>query len=190
MEILSKIEARARGFTRFFTGVPCRHGHTAQRMISDGYCCECNRLANKVARHTPQRRERDRLKRRVANLTPEQLERRRAKDRANYIRDKDKLKVQWNRWAANNRGHINAAVKRYKVAKLNAQPAWADEMAMKAIYDEAARLSAETGIPRHVDHIVPLQSPIVCGLHCEANLQVLTETENCTKNNLHWPDMP
>jgi len=176
MQLITIAEAKARGLKRYFTGKPCPHGHTVERRVKDYYCVECERIRNYG-------------KQRVANLSPAQLERRRAKDRANYIRDKDKLKEQWNRWAANNRAHVNAESKKYKVLKLNRQPSWADEVAIKAIYTEAARMTRDTGIPHHVDHIVPLQSKLVCGLHCEANLQVLTGAENCTKNNLHWPDM-
>lgn len=50
-------------------------------------------------------------------------------------------------------------------------------------YAEAVRKTHETGIEHHVDHVVPLVHRLVCGLHVPANLQVLTESENCRKSN-------
>lgn len=47
-----------------------------------------------------------------------------------------------------------------------------------------------TGIAFEVDHIIPLQSKIVCGLHNEANLSVIPAIENNRKGNRYWPDMP
>lgn len=51
-------------------------------------------------------------------------------------------------------------------------------------------MTQSTGIDYQVDHIVPLRSPIVSGLHCEANLRVITATENAQKGNMLWPEMP
>lgn len=81
-------------------------------------------------------------------------------------------------------------VNRRRAAKLQATPAWANLDAIKAIYAETARAQRETGIPHDTDHIVPLQSPIVCGLHCEANLATITAKANREKSNRWWPDMP
>lgn len=50
--------------------------------------------------------------------------------------------------------------------------------------------TSATAIPWEVDHIVPLNNDLVCGLHCEANLQVIPAIANLSKNNSWWPDMP
>ena len=70
---------------------------------------------------------------------------------------------------------------------VNATVSWADLNKIKAIYEEAIRLTKETGIQHHVDHIIPLNSKYVCGLHVEYNLQILTEEENLTKSNRFAP---
>ena len=79
--------------------------------------------------------------------------------------------------------------RRTRVRK-GATPAWANLDQILAIYRMAQQLASQTGAKYHVDHIVPLQSDIVCGLHCEANLQVLPALANLQKHNRAWPDMP
>jgi hypothetical protein len=69
-------------------------------------------------------------------------------------------------------------------------PPWADVDAILVVYADAIRLECETGREFHVDHIVPLRSPLVCGLHVPHNLQVIEGVENSRKGNRVWPDMP
>ena len=76
---------------------------------------------------------------------------------------------------------------RYRLARKQCTPPWADTAKIKEIYDEAHRLTLETGIKHQVDHIMPLRHPDVCGLHVPANLQILTETENKRKLNKFNP---
>lgn len=73
--------------------------------------------------------------------------------------------------------------RRWMIARIVATPPWFDSKEVRAIYREAARLTRETGITHEVDHAIPLQHPLVCGLHWHANLQILTQAQNTAKGN-------
>lgn len=62
-------------------------------------------------------------------------------------------------------------------------PCWADRIKMQGFYKHARELTATTGIPHEVDHIIPIKHKRVCGLHNEFNLQVLTKAENQKKGS-------
>lgn len=67
------------------------------------------------------------------------------------------------------------------------KPAWRSlpwlEPAIEAIYAERDRLTCETGIEYHVDHIHPINHPRSCGLTVPWNLQVIPAVENLRKSN-------
>jgi hypothetical protein len=69
-------------------------------------------------------------------------------------------------------------------------PGWADLKAIRAMYREAKRLTRETGEMHVVDHIVPLDGKIVCGLHWHENMRVIHWYPNSVKGWGTWPDMP
>jgi 5-methylcytosine-specific restriction endonuclease McrA len=87
-------------------------------------------------------------------------------------------------WAKANPGKVRARNMRRHAAKMRAVPAWADRKKIAIVYEKAVAMGLE------VDHVVPLRSPIVCGLHVWENLQLLCESINIAKGNRHWPDMP
>lgn len=71
-----------------------------------------------------------------------------------------------------------------------AWPAWcANHPGFKEIRDEWERRKA-AGEDVEIDHIVPVCSKIVSGLHVPWNLQVIGRVPNNRKSNLWWPDHP
>lgn len=95
---------------------------------------------------------------------------------------------EYNRWYQQEFPEVHAAnhAKR-RATKLEATPNWANLTEIQKFYDEAKLRTKKTGVQHHVDHIVPLQHDLVCGLHNEYNLQILTYEQNCKKKNSFSP---
>ena len=76
-----------------------------------------------------------------------------------------------------NRVSYRAKDAKRRAVELQALPSWANLEDIKNVYQEAKYFGY------HVDHIIPLQNKLVCGLHVWNNLQLLSEKENKIKGN-------
>ena len=92
------------------------------------------------------------------------------------LKNKEKGKKYRRLYILNNRNLINANTAKRRAVKLNATPKFANLNKIKEIYKNCPK-----GF--HVDHIVPLNNKVVCGLHVEWNLQYLPAKENLSKSN-------
>lgn len=95
-----------------------------------------------------------------------------------YQKHSDKVKAYKKQYrkSTHGRGMTNAKNARYRAAKLQATPSWANLDKINEIY-----INCPEGY--HVDHIIPLQGKTVCGLHVENNLQYLPAIDNIKKGN-------
>lgn len=96
-EVISRKEAREKGLRRYFTGIPCKHGHLDERVTANGTCIICNNLAVQKCHR----------KDRAAN--PSKYRTRARKWRTN---NPDKARAQVRKWHANNPDKINAGQRR------------------------------------------------------------------------------
>lgn len=98
----------------------------------------------------------------------------------------------WKRnWALNNPALVAINARQRKSAIKQAAPKWLTKeqwREMDDLYRECRRLTKETGIPHHVDHIVPLRGGIVSGLHVPWNLRVITAIENVSRPRIYRPE--
>ena len=168
---------------------------------------------HRALRATPGYSERERIKEEVRRLDPAYCEKERERECQRSIKrravEREKLNAQARlrhakrmaedqeyrqskaahslRWIKNNPAKALANVVRRDAQKLRAIPKWADKEEIQAIY-ESASVQRAAGFKCEVDHIVPLRSPYVCGLHVPANLQLLESRSNKAKGNRDWPD--
>ena len=129
-------------------------------------------------------------KSRLDGLTPVCKECRNSYQLSYQRKNRDKIRSINNAWASRNLGNVNNRSNKRRAARLNATPGWADLDQIKRIYEECAELTEKTGVPHHVDHIIPLQGDNVCGLHVENNLRIIPATDNIVKGNTYndWED--
>lgn len=176
-------EAKEQGAKYYYTGEPCARGHIALRKTK-GSCVECVKEDWKI--DNEKRKEKPKS------------EASKAAGRRYYERNKEAVKARAN---ARPKHEVTSYKKKYKeenpelykalasVRKRRhraATPPWVtaeQKLIMRKLYLQAMDLTKITGERYVVDHIVPLISPEVCGLHVPWNLRVITQEENLKKSN-------
>lgn len=103
-----------------------------------------------------------------------------------YINNTEKAQSFHRKWKEKNPHMVCAIIAKRRAFKKNATPKWLMLEHIKqinAFYAFAKKLENKYDKKFHVDHIVPLQNDLVCGLHVPWNLQVLPARDNIKKGN-------
>lgn len=97
-----------------------------------------------------------------------------------YSLNKEKYKFRNSNWRINNPQRFKelqkASCAMRRATKKGATPSWVDREEIKTIYFNCPK-------GYHVDHIIPLNNELVCGLHVPWNLQYLLAQDNLIKSN-------
>jgi predicted ATP-dependent protease len=129
-----------------------------------------------------QRKKLDRIKNpkkykdRYAKYYKENSEKEKLRCREYKKNNKNKISDYRLHYERRNTKTINSKTAKRRAKKLQALPTWANLEAIKEFYKKCPK-------GYHVDHIYPLQSNKVCGLHVLANLQYLIASDNIRKSN-------
>lgn len=124
---------------------------------------------------------------RATQWNAENPERRKVIQSKNKQTRKHVVKAEYER---NKADYFSRAAGR-RVTVKQATPQWVDKDQVAEMYIIASKLNGFFTKPIfHVDHVVPLNNPLVCGLHVHTNLEVIQAKRNLSKGNRYWPDMP
>ena len=195
--VILRAQAKEAGLKTYFTGKPCPSGHVAERQVSSGGCCECKKQASKQwhSQHADHNADYGKAYRaqRGEDLLAKKREYQRDWNAANK-EEKRRRDAEYERQKRDERcpkfyaARTAIAAKR-RAAELRATAHWCDRKTIEGMYS-LAQVFRRAGLDIHVDHVVPLQSKIVCGLHTEDNLRLMPRRDNQSKSNRHWPCMP
>ncbi len=80
------------------------------------------------------------------------------------------------------------ARRRYVEQKILATPPWVSHRDFLDLQIAKMERTLETGVQHTLDHIIPLNHPMVCGLNVPWNIQVIPAGANAAKSNNWNPD--
>jgi len=183
----TRAEAKLLGATHYFTGLPCKHGHVALRKTK-GVCVECVKVEAKTS--APRRAEYfaayNKSPAGAAAKARYYAENREAVIAKALTRPTEAKRRYRDSWKTNNPERVKADTSNRRRRHREATPPWltrAQKTEMRQMYQAAMAISKVSGESYVVDHIIPLRSESVCGLHVPWNLRIVTRHENAVKSN-------
>jgi 5-methylcytosine-specific restriction endonuclease McrA len=183
----TRAAAKAIGAAYYFTGVPCTHGHVAPRKTK-GSCVDCLRVEWQRGAETRREyfAEYNRSSQGQAAKEKYYLANRDAVIARAQARTPEEKRAAQKSWKDKNVVWVRADTKARRRKHRQATPPWLtrrQKTEIRQLYQIAITMSKTTGEQYVVDHIVPLRSDVVCGLHVPWNLRVITREENLAKSN-------
>ncbi len=171
--IVTLKEAKKGNLEFYYTGIPCKRNHIADRYTKNRVCTICRKLVRPTHTATYRAKHRERLRLQSAEIRAHDPEKvnlcsKISRERA-LIKYPERVKRQRQEYCALRRAR-----------KLQRTPKWVNLTELKKIY-----LDCPEGMV--VDHIIPLKGKLVSGLHVAENLQYLTKYENLSKGNKFAP---
>lgn len=86
----------------------------------------------------------------------------------------------------NRQKRINRARERSDKER-RATPLWVKWWSIQELREKARKETKATGVQHHIDHIIPIDHPLVCGLNVPWNIRVVTADINLSKQNTWEP---
>lgn len=165
MKVITLKEAKAKGMKRYFTGNECLHGHTAERLVSNRACLQCQyetiedeRVLRPELSRAAQKRFRD---------TNE-------KERTRHLK-KNHSPEEWNK-------HLSYFTVKNQERRELAIGTLSSNIRRSLFIQQDGKCNGCSNelIESHIDHIVPLSRG---GLNIDDNVQLLCPACNLSKGS-------
>ena len=184
----TRSEAKATGAKHYFTGESCKHGHIAARKTK-GACVDCMKLewAENAVKRAGYFREYNKIEVVKDRKHEWYQENREQVIAAAKTRPASARKEYQKTWKDKNLVWVRADTKARRRKHRDASPPWLttkQKTEIRSLYQIAITMTKVTGEQYVVDHIWPLRSDVVCGLHVPWNLQVIPRAANLAKSNI------
>lgn len=183
--IISRQAARLAGLTRYYTGIPCKRGHVAERYVSTSQCSLCQNAHRREYYHRDPAAEtakvmayywanRDEVRAKRNAYDKANPDKKRAMFKAWYDRNRDARaalkaaqrladpethKARYKRWAEANHEQVLANVRRRQVRKKEAVGRYTGAE-IKALFKKQGGKCAYCRVVLkkgyHADHIIPI----------------------------------